>query len=236
MRRSRRRAFFFPSRRRHTRCLSDWSSDVCSSDLAHRHVVVTAAVIGFLRIAASALGGVSQAPLGPCADCRPQNGNRLDNINGGVINVCFSGRYTWNPEVEIAGFKRGVSYWTECLPPGTGPVRVTYEPHRACNLVVANVDFLLHPTLARANGSSNGSNVSIFVDQRQMRASNNYKFDAVHWAWIAATEFGHLLGFNHCDGMCGRAAAVMLRSMPPDPGAALSRPCDSSRRIVANRR
>src|ERR1035438_347034 len=28
-----RRAFFFSSRRRHTRCLSDWSSDVCSSDL-----------------------------------------------------------------------------------------------------------------------------------------------------------------------------------------------------------
>src|SRR5947199_9390 len=24
--------FFFSSRRRHTRCLSDWSSDVCSSD------------------------------------------------------------------------------------------------------------------------------------------------------------------------------------------------------------
>src|SRR5262245_63012722 len=27
------RYFFFSSRRRHTRCLSDWSSDVCSSDL-----------------------------------------------------------------------------------------------------------------------------------------------------------------------------------------------------------
>src|ERR1035441_10766587 len=26
---------FFSSRRRHTRCLSDWSSDVCSSDLVH---------------------------------------------------------------------------------------------------------------------------------------------------------------------------------------------------------
>src|ERR1039458_952997 len=26
--------FFFKSRRRHRRCLSDWSSDVCSSDLA----------------------------------------------------------------------------------------------------------------------------------------------------------------------------------------------------------
>src|SRR5262245_62990310 len=28
--------FFFSSRRRHTRCLSDWSSDVCSSDLLQR--------------------------------------------------------------------------------------------------------------------------------------------------------------------------------------------------------
>src|ERR1035441_10805149 len=28
--------FFFSSRRRHTRCLSDWSSDVCSSDLVRR--------------------------------------------------------------------------------------------------------------------------------------------------------------------------------------------------------
>src|SRR5215212_4713464 len=29
--------FFFSSRRRHTRCLSDWSSDVCSSDLSGLH-------------------------------------------------------------------------------------------------------------------------------------------------------------------------------------------------------
>src|SRR3989449_7858891 len=28
--------FFFSSRRRHTRCSRDWSSDVCSSDLCHR--------------------------------------------------------------------------------------------------------------------------------------------------------------------------------------------------------
>src|ERR1039458_10617651 len=28
-------SFFFSSRRRHTRCLSDWSSDVCSSDLCY---------------------------------------------------------------------------------------------------------------------------------------------------------------------------------------------------------
>ena len=28
--------FFFSSRRRHTRCGRDWSSDVCSSDLTNR--------------------------------------------------------------------------------------------------------------------------------------------------------------------------------------------------------
>src|SRR2546422_1232013 len=30
-------SFFFSSRRRHTRCSRDWSSDVCSSDLAPAH-------------------------------------------------------------------------------------------------------------------------------------------------------------------------------------------------------
>src|SRR5438045_9638283 len=32
--------FFFSSRRRHTRCLSDWSSDVCSSDLPYEVLLV----------------------------------------------------------------------------------------------------------------------------------------------------------------------------------------------------
>src|SRR5438045_4562535 len=31
--------FFFSSRRRHTRCLSDWSSDVCSSDLEKHRIL-----------------------------------------------------------------------------------------------------------------------------------------------------------------------------------------------------
>src|ERR1039458_3245077 len=34
--------FFFSSRRRHTRCLSDWSSDVCSSDLRECPIVIAA--------------------------------------------------------------------------------------------------------------------------------------------------------------------------------------------------
>src|SRR3989337_1580414 len=32
---------FFSSRRRHTRCYRDWSSDVCSSDLMIRHTRAT---------------------------------------------------------------------------------------------------------------------------------------------------------------------------------------------------
>src|ERR1035441_10945348 len=37
--------FFFSSRRRHTRCLSDWSSDVCSSDLISTGFVVDDAIV-----------------------------------------------------------------------------------------------------------------------------------------------------------------------------------------------
>src|SRR2546429_4112652 len=32
-------SFFFSSRRRHTRCSRDWSSDVCSSDLENQSVL-----------------------------------------------------------------------------------------------------------------------------------------------------------------------------------------------------
>src|SRR5207245_6821327 len=39
-------SFFFSSRRRHTRCYRDWSSDVCSSDLE---------VVGFVRRKTSAI-------------------------------------------------------------------------------------------------------------------------------------------------------------------------------------
>src|SRR5262245_62545419 len=38
--------FFFSSRRRHTRCLSDWSSDVCSSDLDSFDAEVQSPVVG----------------------------------------------------------------------------------------------------------------------------------------------------------------------------------------------
>src|SRR5207245_6566079 len=41
-------SFFFSSRRRHTRCYRDWSSDVCSSDLTFNSLAERGAV-GLLR-------------------------------------------------------------------------------------------------------------------------------------------------------------------------------------------
>src|SRR5215469_16332739 len=46
--------FFFSSRRRHTRSLRDWSSDVCSSDLAFAS--------GGLLVSAAAFGGLLLIP------------------------------------------------------------------------------------------------------------------------------------------------------------------------------
>src|SRR5215211_8415298 len=42
------RLFFFSSRRRHTRSLCDWSSDVCSSDLFLEHSVLSETLFTFL--------------------------------------------------------------------------------------------------------------------------------------------------------------------------------------------
>ena len=48
--------FFFSSRRRHTRFTSDWSSDVCSSDLAKGGILIAIAKKYKLPIIALGLG------------------------------------------------------------------------------------------------------------------------------------------------------------------------------------
>src|SRR5215472_18590606 len=52
--------FFFSSRRRHTRCLSDWSSDVCSSDLVCGSEIWDRAIRAGINLAmeASVAGGI----------------------------------------------------------------------------------------------------------------------------------------------------------------------------------
>src|SRR6266550_4519718 len=51
--------FFFSSRRRHTRCSRDWSSDVCSSDLADRAVDVDAGRTARERVEEEAVEAVA---------------------------------------------------------------------------------------------------------------------------------------------------------------------------------
>src|SRR5690554_5327177 len=63
--------FFFSSRRRHTRCGRDWSSDVCSSDLSvHINLVAFRGVPGLLSCMAASLTGVLVGML--LADVEPR--------------------------------------------------------------------------------------------------------------------------------------------------------------------
>src|SRR6266496_5111152 len=52
-------SFFFSSRRRHTRSLRDWSSDVCSSDLQQALSAEVASVNGRIHALAAQVGDVS---------------------------------------------------------------------------------------------------------------------------------------------------------------------------------
>src|SRR5438046_7509227 len=52
--------FFFSSRRRHTRLVSDWSSDVCSSDLITGNRIG----IGLVNVAKTAAGNQRPKPGG----------------------------------------------------------------------------------------------------------------------------------------------------------------------------
>src|SRR6266436_4880188 len=74
--------FFFSSRRRHTRCSRDWSSDVCSSDLgsppADKIVILPPMPI-------SPTGGPVPSPDGGAAQASAAGGWRLvwsDEFNG----------------------------------------------------------------------------------------------------------------------------------------------------------
>src|SRR5436853_5847983 len=87
------RSFFFSSRRRHTRCLSGWSSDVCSSDLNLLDPPEKKTSVSFrLSIGAKILGSTAQcsvaiflapmaltSPLTPLELLRkPRNWERLE--------------------------------------------------------------------------------------------------------------------------------------------------------------
>src|SRR6266498_1652711 len=72
--------FFFSSRRRHTRCGRDWSSDVCSSDLTR-----CGALAGLWRAFGGALADPSKRPVP----------GRVRSEERRVGKEC---RYRWSPD------------------------------------------------------------------------------------------------------------------------------------------
>src|SRR5205814_6619829 len=79
--------FFFSSRRRHTRCLSDWSSDVCSSDLRHATGATSGVSAEGGAHSAQRCGGspheaLAQATIGLCGRSEERRVGKQSRIQG----------------------------------------------------------------------------------------------------------------------------------------------------------
>src|SRR5205814_6658851 len=77
--------FFFSSRRRHTRCLSDWSSDVCSSDLPGDNVAADGLIV-------SGQGSFNQANI--TGESLPVDKKPGDEVFAGTQNLTRSEEHT----------------------------------------------------------------------------------------------------------------------------------------------
>src|SRR5260221_2596115 len=114
--------FFFSSRRRHTRSLCDWSSDVCSSDLA----TVGGEIDGTLNNCiltnnfASNGGGASFAALNNCTII----GNWATTSGGGVFSGALANCIAWYNTAASDENHSGTSITLSCTPVGT----ITSEP------------------------------------------------------------------------------------------------------------
>src|SRR5258705_5954347 len=111
--------FFFSSRRRHTRCLSDWSSDVCSSDLVAKYD--SSGNVLWATIAGSSNGGdfpysgidaYGNVYVVPGLDSSYNFINKFDNSGNLVWQKTVSGNYR---TPNICTDKDGNSYVTGCF-------------------------------------------------------------------------------------------------------------------------
>src|SRR5205814_4160183 len=106
--------FFFSSRRRHTRCLSDWSSDVCSSDLWDLAATVgdkVAALIGAPPGSVSLHQNVTttQAVITSCFDFSgPRNKVVLVDLEFPSILYFYQEQQARGARIEIVGNTDGI--------------------------------------------------------------------------------------------------------------------------------
>src|SRR3989449_2799002 len=92
--------FFFSSRRRHTRCSRDWSSDVCSSDLVQNAGAESAIVVGKVKESAKLNFGYNA-----------QTDEYEDLVAAGVIDPTKVTRTALQNAASIAG----LLLTTECV-------------------------------------------------------------------------------------------------------------------------
>src|SRR5436853_4606503 len=88
-------SFFFSSRRRHTRCLSDWSSDVCSSDLVR--------FSAFVRFSSR---NVPPGMLVTGGTLRDEKRTNAENLTGSAIDGGTPRRVTKRSEERRVGKNR----------------------------------------------------------------------------------------------------------------------------------
>src|SRR5690606_39459193 len=98
--------FFFSSRRRHTRFSRDWSSDVCSSDLADWDVTLTA---GYEEVPADIVDLVCSMVGYAMAEAEGGGYARRSDLRSEERRVGKEGRTRWSPKrarKEVSDSKR----------------------------------------------------------------------------------------------------------------------------------
>src|SRR5207245_5686239 len=108
--------FFFSSRRRHTRCYRDWSSDVCSSDLyllPDDQLGFWAVTVGTNMARATPLLG-HEGPFGAQLGMTPYNDVRFALLGGSIVDAnALLRAYIWHCIAIplIAAIFMGVHFW-----------------------------------------------------------------------------------------------------------------------------
>src|SRR2546429_4701248 len=98
--------FFFSSRRRHTRCSRDWSSDVCSSDLFVTLAAILTAIPAIPVQGLALLVGIEKF----MSECRA-----LTNVIGNGVATLVVSR--WQGELDSAKLREVMSQPSEQATP-----------------------------------------------------------------------------------------------------------------------